>query len=111
MQIANPVSFLAQKLLIHRKRDPGDRAKDILYVHDTLQTFGHRLEELRGEWMAGIVPHLHPKVARTVANGAGRLFAEMIDTIRQAALLPADRQLSPEAVRESCRYGLKHIFT
>ena len=37
VQIANPVSFLAQKVLIHKKRDRDDRAKDILYMHDTLE--------------------------------------------------------------------------
>ena len=34
MQIANPASFLAQKILIHRERDYKDRAKDLLYIHE-----------------------------------------------------------------------------
>jgi len=34
IQVANPASFLAQKILIHHERDYRDRAKDILYMHD-----------------------------------------------------------------------------
>lgn len=37
VRVANPVGFLAQKVLIHNRRDYGDRAKDILYMHDTLE--------------------------------------------------------------------------
>ncbi|HBY60383.1 MAG TPA: hypothetical protein DEH78_11205, partial [Solibacterales bacterium] len=42
VRVANPMGFLAQKLLIHRKRCADDQAKDILYIHDTLQVFGAR---------------------------------------------------------------------
>jgi Nucleotidyltransferase len=45
--IANPVSFLAQKALIHKKRKRSERAKDILYIHDTLETLGARIGDLR----------------------------------------------------------------
>ncbi len=47
--VANPVTFMVQKLLIHRRRRPEDRAKDILYIHDTLQLFGARLDELKND--------------------------------------------------------------
>src|SRR6266853_1567788 len=47
IQIANPASFLAQKILIHRERDYKDRAKDLLYMHDTIDLFSERLGELR----------------------------------------------------------------
>ena len=47
MQIANPVSFLAQKILIHGRRNRQDRAKDILYMHDTIETFAARVNELQ----------------------------------------------------------------
>ena len=33
VQIANPASFLAHKVLIHNKRTRGKVAKDILYIH------------------------------------------------------------------------------
>ena len=42
VQVANPASFVVQKLLIHRRRSVDDRARDLLYFHDTLQLFGSR---------------------------------------------------------------------
>jgi hypothetical protein len=50
VQIANPVSFLAQKILIHRRRNRDERAKDILYMHDTVDTFATRIDDLSAEW-------------------------------------------------------------
>src|SRR5215467_2403685 len=47
VQIANPASFLAQKVLIHSEREFRDRAKDLLYIHDTIEVFSESLEELR----------------------------------------------------------------
>jgi hypothetical protein len=111
VQIANPVSFLAQKLLIYKGRDQADRAKDILYIHDTLQVFGPRLQELRDEWTGHVLPQIHSNTARTVAKASQWLFAEMSDAIREAAMIAVDRRLSPEGVRESCCYGLEQIFT
>src|SRR6476660_5616726 len=46
IQVANPTSFLAQKILIHHERDYKDRAKDLLYMHDTVEVFSERLGEL-----------------------------------------------------------------
>ena len=43
VQMANPVSFIAQKVLIHKKRHREDRAKDLLYIHDTFEVFGSQL--------------------------------------------------------------------
>jgi hypothetical protein len=111
VQIANPVSFLAQKLLIHKKRDHANSAKDILYIHDTLQVFGPHLEELRGEWTDKVLPLLKPKLATAITRTPETLFAKTTDIIREAAGIAVGRRLSPEAVRESCRYGLAQIFT
>ena len=47
VRIANPVSFLTQKLLIQKERDRRDRAKDTLYIHDTIEVFAGSLAELR----------------------------------------------------------------
>jgi hypothetical protein len=40
VRIAHPTRFAAQKLLIHEKRDRRSRAKDILYLHDTIELLG-----------------------------------------------------------------------
>jgi hypothetical protein len=47
VQIANPASVLAQKILIHGEREPRDRAKDLPYIHDTIEVFSEGLEELQ----------------------------------------------------------------
>ena len=36
VQVANSVSFLTQKILMQAARDRKVRAKDILYIHDTI---------------------------------------------------------------------------
>jgi hypothetical protein len=41
---------MAQKLLIHQKRNRHSRAKDILYLHDTIELLGGSLEVLGDEW-------------------------------------------------------------
>jgi len=108
--VANPVGFLAQKLLIHRRRRPEDQAKDILYIHDTLQLFGARLDDLRTQWTDRIRPGLHRRAAREVETAQDWLFGERTAAIREAAAIAVSRTLSPEGVRESCRYGLRQII-
>lgn len=110
VRVANPVGFLAQKILIHDRRSAEDQAKDILYIHDTLQVFGARLDDLRDEWTGRVRPGLHSKAAKTVETAHAWLFDEVTDVIRAAASIPADRKLAPEAVRESCQYGLQQIL-
>lgn len=110
VRIANPASFLAHKVLIHTKRTRAKFAKDIVYIHDTLETFGGRLDDLRSEWINRVRPELHKKSVRVVERVAETLFGEMSDPIRQAALIASGRQLSPEAILEVCSAGLKQIF-
>ena len=62
--VPNAAAFLAQKMLIHGKRSRADRAKDILYIHDTIETFGGNLPTIREDWERSIKPRLHPKAAR-----------------------------------------------
>jgi hypothetical protein len=111
LQIANPACFLAQKILIHSKRNREDRARDVLYVHDTLEVFGGRLDQLRAEWQTRIAPRLHRNHAQAVRKAPDRLFGEITDAIRNASIAAAGRDLTPESVRETCRFGLQHLFT
>jgi len=110
VQVANPVSFLTQKVLIQDARDRKDRAKDILYIHDTIETFAGNLAELRELFAKGIRPKLHEKRAREVSNAADTLFGRVDDTIREAVQMVAGRKLHPEALTETCRAGLEAIF-
>ncbi len=110
IQIANPASFLAHKILIQEKRNRAKFAKDVLYIHDTLEVFGARLPELNEEWKNQFKPQLHANSVRKIERGAANIFGEVNDAIREAAQMAARRQLSPEAIRESCHMGLKRVF-
>jgi hypothetical protein len=110
LQVANPVSFLAQKTLIHKTRDRRNRAKDILYMHDTLELFGAALPELRRLWNEVLVPTLPERTAATVSRASRDRFGAITDDIRRAAEIAADRALAPETVRLVCSYGLEQIF-
>ncbi len=109
MQIANPVSFLAQKILIHGRRNRQDRAKDILYMHDTIETFAARINELRTEW-ANIRPEFHANSVRPVQRAASLVFGAVTDPIRAASRIVHGRALPPEAIRETCSLGFTRVF-
>jgi Nucleotidyltransferase len=110
LMLPNPVSFIAQKLLIHHKRPPSKKAQDVLYIHDTLELFGRAVDDLRTLWVDQLRPQMPAKTARRVATTARILFEQVTDTIRDASRIPQDRQPSPEAVRGTCEYGLGEIL-
>jgi hypothetical protein len=110
VQIANPASFLAQKILIHDQRDYRDKAKDLLYMHDTVEVFSENLEELRHIFRKDIVPHLHPRSVAELEQAGDRLFGKVDDATREASLMATGRTLSPERLAETAQAGLKEIF-
>ncbi len=111
IQVANPTSFLAQKILIHHERDYKDRAKDLLYMHDTIEVFSGHLGELYEIFTRDVAPRLHAHRRADLSKAADLLFGRVNDTIREAALMAAGRTLSAERLAESARAGLKEIFS
>jgi hypothetical protein len=111
IQVSNPSSFLAQKILIHNERDRRDRAKDLLYMHDTIEVFSEHLGELRRIYTTELQPGLHANRAAELKEAADELFGKVNDAIREAALMATGRKLSAEALAETCRAGLKEIFS
>jgi hypothetical protein len=109
--VPNAAAFLVQKILIHEKRDRDRRAKDILYIHDTIETFGGNLAAIREQWQTNVQPVLHAKAARGVERAAEEYFREVNDTIREAARIATGRNLTPEMVREVCAFGWQQIFS
>src|SRR6202030_2933958 len=93
VQIANPASFLAQKILIHEQRDYKDKAKDLPYMHDTVEVFSENLEELRHIFRKDIVPRLHPRRVAELEQAGDRLFGKVDDAIREASLMATGRKL------------------
>jgi hypothetical protein len=110
IRVPNAAAFLGQKILIHEKRDLDRRAKDILYIHDTIETFGSNLAAIREQWQTNVLPALHAKAARVLEHVAEEYFREVNDTIREAARIATGRNLTPEMVRELCAYGWQQIF-
>jgi hypothetical protein len=108
--IPNPAAFLVQKILIHNKRSLNKRAKDILYIHDTIQTFGSNLPLVREQWETSIRPALHKRAIRQIERANEEYFREVNDTIRESARIATSRNLTPEMIRELCAYGWQEVF-
>ena len=110
IRIANPVAFLAQKILIHGKRERQDRAKDILYMRDTLEVFGARFHELADLWRTDVAVNLQPRHSNMVSRASRNMFGQVSDDIRRAAEISAERALDPEEIRNACYYGFGEVF-
>jgi hypothetical protein len=110
VQVANPASFIAQKILIQRERDRKDRAKDILYIHDTIEALSENLSGLREIFENDVRPRLHARRVRELTGAAEALFGSVSDTIRESARMASGRKLSGAALAETCRAGLREIF-
>ena len=108
--IANPVSFIAHKLLISGLRPPRKRAQDVLYIHDTLDLFGAELDALSALWRETIRDTLPSKLAAQVEASHREQFTVVTDVVREAARIPQDRTLSPERIRLAIAHGLSAIF-
>lgn len=110
VMLPNPVSFIAQKLLIQKYRKPEKRSQDVLYIHDTLELFGSEIELLKVTWRDDIRPMLPSATARAVEQLCQTHFGTVTDVIRNAARIPQDRVLTPERLQATCAYGLDEIF-
>lgn len=110
VQIANPASFLAQKILIHDQRDHRDKEKDLLYMHDTVEVFTESLDELRQIFRNDILPHLHPRRVAELEQAADKLFGKVDDAVREASRMASGRRLSPERLAETTLAGLREMF-
>lgn len=99
---------MAQKLLFHAKRDRRSRAKDILYLHDTIE-LGGSLEELGEQWVLA-KRGLSESAIRTVETAVDTLFSKVTDDVRSAVQAAGGRRVTPEGLQELCRSGFKIIF-
>ncbi len=109
--VPNAAAFLVQKILIHERRDVDRRAKDILYIHDMIETFGANLAAIREHWQTSVRPALRAKAAYAVERIAEEHFRDVNDEIREAAHISTARNLTPEMVREVCAFGWHQIFS
>lgn len=110
VRIANPVSYIVQKLLVSGKRKPGERAKDVLYIHDTLELFAGSIPDLRRLWGDAVRPALGSRAEAKARQTTRRLFAGVTETVRESARMATGRAVSPDGLLELCALGLKHIL-
>ncbi len=110
VQVANPTSFIVQKLLIRSTRPPAKQAQDVLYIHDTIELFGSRLSELADIWKRFVKPALHRRAHAAIDSALREQFSSVNDVVREAARIPQDRSLTPERMRAVCEIGLADIF-
>jgi hypothetical protein len=110
LQVANPVSFVAQKLLIQEDRPPAKRAQDALYIHDTLELFGGNLPALHSLWKDKIQPSVREKTARRIVELSRATFSTVSDVLREAARIPQDRRLSAERIGKTCQLALEQVL-
>lgn len=111
-RIANPASYLAQKVLTRREGAGRHKyGKDLLYLHDTLQMFGPRLADLR-ELGARVLAQLSAKHAAKVRNFN---FTSYPERLAQAAEIAhsTGRSSPPDAaaIADTCRVGFRMLFS
>lgn len=111
INIANPVRYIVQKLLVSGKRKPRERAKDVLYIHDTLELFAASLPNLRRLWSDALRPSLGSRGEAKTREATRRLFSEVTDTIREAAMMAAGRSVSANGLREACHAGVTQLLS
>jgi len=111
--VASPCSYLAQKVLtINRRKREEKRAKDLLYVHDTLNIFGASLFDFRDQ--AGrVLAELSPTTRREFHRLRRDLFADrdlLVAASEMAAATGRPNPPSANAMATIGRAGLQAIF-
>lgn len=110
IRVPNPVTFIAHKLLVLERRKKEDRAKDLLYVHDTIELFAENLDELRDLWTKAVRPTLSLNQISRLNSVMEAELGHVTDLARAAALAATARGLSPLSLLETARHGAMSIF-
>lgn len=115
VRIPNPVSFMVQKLLVLDERSRPDRAKDLLYIHDTLLMFGDARGELARLWVETVSTSLHPTTRASLKRRFERHLTPEATALFEAARIASESRRpappSPTKVRAVCLAGLAFAFS
>jgi hypothetical protein len=113
LQVANPASYLAQKVLaVHRRQQAAKKPKDVLYVHDTLAMFGSSFAELRAQ-AASVLELLPAATLREFHRLRVELFRDDALLIQAAEIASATGRASPPSastIATVCSLGLENVF-
>ncbi|MBK8264505.1 MAG: hypothetical protein IPK80_24580 [Nannocystis sp.] len=108
-RVANPASYLLQKVLTRRAgAGRAKRGKDLLYIYDTLQIFGARLSALQ-PLGARMMACLHLKHAE---NPWERLDYASAAPLAVKVAEATGRPSPPDTIgiERTCRFGLRCLF-
>lgn len=97
-RVANPVTYLFQKVLVSAGRQRPKDANDLLYLADTLDVFGDHLDELAAEWRAIVAAEAIRPTHVKRFQAAARGLSKVGDAHRRAARVAAaiGRARAPE---------------
>ncbi|MDP2153874.1 MAG: GSU2403 family nucleotidyltransferase fold protein [Methylotenera sp.] len=109
--VANPLCFMIQKFLIQEYRPAAKQAQDVLYIFDTIELFGALLDDFSEKWKTIISPTLGDKLSRKVLTLSKATFSNVNDVIRNAALIPQNRNLTPEQIQLTCQIAFEQILS
>jgi len=112
VRVANPSAYLAQKLLTLEERPSAQRAKDLLYVFDTLAIFAESARQL-GEQAETLVPPLSKKARAKITRAAeAHCFTEGT-TAHEAANIARDQRQNPPTaahIASACAFALPRVL-
>ncbi len=91
-----------------RDEIPGDRAKDILYMHDTLEVFGSGLEDLKELGEEAHSRNFTPTKPECCRRHPKSSSANSPTTVRRPSQI-AGQRVSPGAIQQACQYGFQKI--
>lgn len=112
VRVANPVSYLVQKVLTLRKRKPAKQSKDALYIHDTLTMFGSSFPVLR-EQAGRVLDRLAPKTRRELHERRVALFEDKALVVGAERIAAATGRANPPSagtIAAVCTVGLEQMF-
>lgn len=113
VRVANAASYLAQKVLtLKRRQPPSNRFKDALYIHDTLTMFGDALSRLR-EQGARVLEQLPSRTRRELQTLRMELFRDQALLLKASDIAAATGRAnppSPATIKAVCTVGLETIF-
>lgn len=115
VQIANPLSYLAQKILVLDKRSSLEKkGKDILYLHDTLLLFASEQARVK-EALPALLANMHASWQQELTQLVANRFKNVDDAIRQASRIAQETGRpsppGPDVIAKVCSRGLRTLFT
>ena len=113
VQVANPTSYLAQKVLtLGRRQNPLKKPKDALYIYDTLTMFGDAFPALCAQGLR-VLQQLPSKTQREFHQQRTQLFQDealLLQVSDIAAATGRANPPSPTTIAAVCMLGLERIF-